>query len=80
MRIAACAAMGIEDTVDLSTLLTLQSEDGGFQIGWIYKYGNSGIKIGNRGLTTAFAIHAIECMRHFQGHPPSEPIQRPGLT
>ncbi|KAJ6593944.1 Haloacid dehalogenase-like hydrolase-domain-containing protein [Mycena capillaripes] len=41
MRIVACASIGLRDDVDLRTLLTLQCEDGGFEIGWIYKYGSS---------------------------------------
>jgi hypothetical protein len=39
-----------------------RSEDGGWEIGWICKYSSSGIKIGNRGLTTAYAINAIEAV------------------
>ncbi|KAJ7770199.1 HAD-like domain-containing protein [Mycena maculata] len=42
MRIAACTSVGLRDDVDLRTLLTLQCEDGGWEIGWIYKYGSSG--------------------------------------
>ncbi|KAJ7096276.1 Haloacid dehalogenase-like hydrolase-domain-containing protein [Mycena epipterygia] len=60
MRIVACASVGLRDDVDLRTLLMLQCEDGGWEIGWIYKYGSSGIKIGNRGLSSAFAIKAIK--------------------
>ncbi|KAJ6499937.1 Haloacid dehalogenase-like hydrolase-domain-containing protein [Mycena vitilis] len=60
MRIVACTSLGLRDDIDLRTLLTLQCEDGGWEIGWIYKYGSSSIKIGNRGLTTALAIKAIE--------------------
>ncbi|KAJ7287489.1 HAD-like domain-containing protein [Mycena rebaudengoi] len=60
MRIVACAAVGLPEEIDRRALLALQEEDGGWEIGWIYKYGSSGIKIGNRGLTTALAIKAIE--------------------
>ncbi|KAJ7132762.1 Haloacid dehalogenase-like hydrolase-domain-containing protein [Mycena crocata] len=60
MRIVACGSVGLRDEVDTRTLLTFQCEDGGWEIGWIYKYGSSAIKIGNRGLTTALAIKAIE--------------------
>lgn len=42
MRIVACASLGLRDAVDVRTLLTLQCDDGGWEIGWIYKYGNSG--------------------------------------
>ncbi|KAJ7783223.1 Haloacid dehalogenase-like hydrolase-domain-containing protein [Mycena metata] len=41
MRIVACTSMGLRDDVDLRTLRTLQCEDGGFEIGWMYKYGSS---------------------------------------
>ncbi|KAJ7462352.1 Haloacid dehalogenase-like hydrolase-domain-containing protein [Mycena galericulata] len=71
MRINACASLGLRDTVDLRTLLALQCEDGGWEIGWMYKYGSSGIKIGNRGLTTALAIKALEGVR--EGPVPSSP-------
>jgi len=62
MRILACKSMGIRDEVDLNALLALQCDDGGWEVCWIYKYGSSGIKIGNRSLTTAFAINAIIAM------------------
>ncbi|KAK0461065.1 Haloacid dehalogenase-like hydrolase-domain-containing protein [Desarmillaria tabescens] len=62
MRILVCDYVGIRDDVDLRVLLPLQCEDGGWEIGWMYKYGSSGICIGNRGLTTALAIKAIECL------------------
>ncbi|KAF8893786.1 Haloacid dehalogenase-like hydrolase-domain-containing protein [Infundibulicybe gibba] len=62
MRILVCDFVGLRDDIDLRTLLPLQCEDGGWEIGWIYKYGSSGTKIGNRGLTTALAIKAIEAM------------------
>jgi len=68
MRILACASVGVRDEVDLRTLLPLQCEDGGWEIGWVYKYGSSGIKIGNRGLTTALAVNAIEAVKRL---PPS---------
>ena len=38
----------------------MQCEDGGWEIGYIYRYGISGMKIGSRGYTTAMAIKAIE--------------------
>lgn len=62
MRILACDFVGIRDEVDLRTLLTLQCEDGGWEVGWMYKYGSSGISIGNRGLATALAIKAVDTM------------------
>ena len=62
MRVLACASAGVCNDVDLRTLLTLQQEDGGWEAGWMYRYGRSGIKIGNRGLTTALAINAIQAL------------------
>lgn len=60
MRMLICDFVGIQDDIDLRTLLPLQCEDGSFEIGWIYKYGSSGLLIGNTGLATAMAIKAIE--------------------
>lgn len=62
MRILVCDFVGIRNEIDLRTLLPLQCVDGGWEIGWMYKYGSSGISIGNRGLTTALAIKAIQAM------------------
>ncbi|KAJ8518255.1 hypothetical protein ONZ45_g4647 [Pleurotus djamor] len=62
MRILVCDFVGIRDEVDFRALLPLQLEDGGWEIGWIYKYGSSSIRIGNRGLTTALAINAIKAI------------------
>jgi len=59
MRVLTCHFVNIRDEVDLSTLLSMQCEDGGWEAGWVYKY-SSGVKIGNRGLTTALAVQAIE--------------------
>ena len=73
MRILACASIGIRDEMDLRTLLSLQQEDGGWEAGWMYKYGSSGINIGNRGLTTALAINAIEALNHIPQTPACQP-------
>ncbi|KAI0064799.1 HAD-like protein [Artomyces pyxidatus] len=59
MRIIACASVGVRDEVDLRELLQLQLEDGGWEASGIYRYPTSGIVVGNRGLTTAFALNAI---------------------
>ncbi|KAG6861091.1 hypothetical protein C0995_004028 [Termitomyces sp. Mi166 len=72
MRIIVTDFVGIRNEVDLRALLPLQCEDGGWEIGWMYKYGSSGIRIGNRGLTTALAIKAIEAMSA-----PSIPLSQP---
>ncbi|TFY83564.1 hypothetical protein EWM64_g453 [Hericium alpestre] len=62
MRVLACATVGVPDEMDMRQLLPLQCEDGGWPAGWVYKYGSSGVKIGNRGLTTALALKAIKSL------------------
>jgi len=62
MRILVCDFVGIRNEVDLRRLLPLQCIDGGWEIGWIYRYGLTDISVGNRGLTTALAIKAIEAV------------------
>ena len=57
---AVGASLGVRDEIDMRNLLPLQEEDGGWEIGWIYRYGISGMKIGSRGYTTTMAIKAIE--------------------
>ncbi|TFK54482.1 HAD-like protein [Heliocybe sulcata] len=84
MRILTCAAVGIRDDVDLRTLLPLQCEDGGWEMGWIYKYGSSDINIGNRGLATAFAIRALEALGDMPASAPTSrtvtPVKHEGAT
>jgi hypothetical protein len=41
MRILACSAVGIVDEFDLWKLLTLQTSNGNWVDGWLYKYGNT---------------------------------------
>ena len=69
MRMIAGAAVGLRLERDLAALLPLQYEDGGWGPSWIYKYGSSGIKIGNRGLTTALALNAIAALYPAQPQP-----------
>ena len=59
-RIIAASVVDIVDDRDLETLLSMQSQDGSWNDGWFYKYGASGILIRNDGVTTAFAIRAIQ--------------------
>jgi hypothetical protein len=73
MRLLTCAYVGLENQVDLQKLLPMQREDGGWEIGWIYKYGSAKIMIGNRGLTTAMAIKAIEAIKVPQRKQPVRP-------
>lgn len=45
---------------DFLQLQALQCGDGGWETGWLCRYGKTGILIGNRGLTTALAIKVLE--------------------
>lgn len=60
MRILVCKTLDIDYDDDRHALLDLQCEDGGWEAGWMYRYGSTGIQIGNRGVTTALAIRALE--------------------
>ena len=64
MRVMAGAAIGLRMERDLEALLPLQWEDGGWEPSWVYRYGSTGgrLKLGNRGLTTAFALNAIAAL------------------
>ena len=75
MRVIVGAAVGLRLERDLAALLPLQYEDGGWGPGWIYKYGSSNIKIGNRGLTTALALNAIAALHPPQPKPQTQPQQ-----
>jgi hypothetical protein len=61
MRIIAACTVHVEDALgsDIQQLKGMQEVDGGWPTGWIYKYGSIDILIGNRGLTTALALKAI---------------------
>ncbi|KAH9884964.1 Haloacid dehalogenase-like hydrolase-domain-containing protein [Cubamyces lactineus] len=68
MRILAALSVGlIRDSRDYERLLTMQEEDGSWPTGWIYKFGASGILVGNKGLTTAMAVTAIRKFREARG-------------
>jgi hypothetical protein len=59
-RVLACQSMGVWAGSDISYLREFQQPDGGWEIGWICRYGRSKKKIGSRGVVTAFAIKALE--------------------
>ena len=62
MRVVACNWSGIPNEVDRERLEALQMEDGGWAAGAACCYGSSGLDVGNRGLTTALAVQALERM------------------
>ncbi|KAH9034150.1 HAD-like domain-containing protein [Lactarius hengduanensis] len=74
MRVLAGTVVGLRLAHDLALLLPLQCEDGGWDPSWMYKYGSSGIKIGNRGLTTALALNAISALQSPPQPQPPEPL------
>ena len=59
MRILTCHFVDVQNGVDLRHLIRLQCEDGGWEPDSVYHY-TSGVKILNRGLTTALAVQAIK--------------------
>jgi hypothetical protein len=60
MRLLAARYVGIADVVDEERLREMQCEDGGWKVGWVYRYGKTDVRIGNRGLATALAVKALE--------------------
>ncbi|CAK9200997.1 unnamed protein product [Sphagnum troendelagicum] len=62
MCIIAACMVHVEDALgsDIQQLKRMQEVDGGWPIGWIYKYGSKDILIGNCGLTTVLAMNALE--------------------
>ncbi|KAI0774629.1 hypothetical protein BD413DRAFT_472576 [Trametes elegans] len=64
MRLLAAAEAGLEGhRADLARLVGMQEPDGSWPVGWMYKYGASGVLVGNKGLTTAMAVAAIRKFR-----------------
>jgi hypothetical protein len=60
MRISACAQMGVACREDRVTLLKMQCKDGSWEQGWMYRFGSTGVRVGNRAVTTAMAVAALE--------------------
>ena len=60
MRILAAASVGLACCPDVQELISRQREDGSWTTGWVYRLASTGMLIGNDGLTTAFAIRAVQ--------------------
>jgi hypothetical protein len=58
-RVLACQAMGVWAESDISYLKELQEIDGGWERGWVCRFGRSRKRIGSRGVVTAFALKAL---------------------
>jgi hypothetical protein len=59
-RVLACQALGVWADSDIAYLKDLQQSDGGWEIGWVCRYGRTKKRIGSRGVPTAFAMKALE--------------------
>ena len=59
-RILAAVAVDMVDRRDVDTLLSMQCIDGSWGNSWFFKTPETAIRIGNDGLTTALAVHAIQ--------------------
>lgn len=62
LRILACQSLGLRPKgidQDISRLSALQCDDGGWPLGWVCRYGRSKLRIGSRGVTTAYAVKAL---------------------
>jgi hypothetical protein len=60
LRILTCAHWAIPCRKDVATLKAMQQDDGGWQGEWMYRYGSTGIRLGNRAVATALACKAID--------------------
>ncbi|KAJ5164534.1 HAD-superfamily hydrolase subfamily IA variant 3 [Penicillium coprophilum] len=60
MRLNACNLLGISNRPDFDTLTAAQCRDGGWGASLMYIIPGSSRKLGNRGLTTAFAVKALQ--------------------
>ncbi|KAL4899811.1 hypothetical protein BDW74DRAFT_171219 [Aspergillus multicolor] len=59
MRLVTCSALGIENFQDRERLVEMQLEDGGWEPSCMYLFPSEGKQIGNRSVTTAFAVAAL---------------------
>ncbi|KAI4690160.1 uncharacterized protein J4E84_004342 [Alternaria hordeiaustralica] len=59
-RVLACQKLGVWAQPDIEYLKELQECDGGWEIGWVCRFGRSHKRIGSRGVPTAWAIKALE--------------------
>ncbi|KAJ7231164.1 hypothetical protein B0H12DRAFT_217999 [Mycena haematopus] len=61
MRLLAFQALEIPQAETLlKQLVSLQDDDGTWPSGWLCRYGKTGVRLGNRLLTTALAFKALD--------------------
>ncbi|PKY05793.1 HAD-like protein [Aspergillus campestris IBT 28561] len=66
MRLLVCSALGIANPRDVETLRVAQLEDGGWEASFMYRFPGMGKELGNRGVTTAFAVRALQEQAGFE--------------
>jgi hypothetical protein len=59
MRILVCKSVGVPCPFEVEKLLSLQCEDGGWEQVYMYRFPGVDKKLGNRGVSTAFALKAL---------------------
>ncbi|KAH7409847.1 Haloacid dehalogenase-like hydrolase-domain-containing protein [Phaeosphaeria sp. MPI-PUGE-AT-0046c] len=59
-RVRACQVMGVWCGSDVAYLKEMQEVDGGWEMGWVCRFGRTGKRIGSRGVVSAFAVKALE--------------------
>jgi hypothetical protein len=47
-------------SLDIERLAVMQDEDGGWPLAWLCRFGRSKLRIGNRGVVTAYALKVVE--------------------
>ncbi|KAF2249267.1 HAD-like protein [Trematosphaeria pertusa] len=72
MRVLACQAVDVWAGSDLEYLKELQDVDGGWETGWVCRYGRSRKRIGNRGVVTSYAVKALETDMEKEKEPSNE--------
>jgi len=63
MRILACRCLSVRPAgidQDIERLALMQDEDGGWPLAWLCRFGRSKLRIGSRGVITAYAIQVLE--------------------
>ncbi|KAI2841094.1 hypothetical protein CBS147320_10720 [Aspergillus niger] len=73
MRLLVCHQVGMRDTLGLEMLLSMQQPDGGWPLGTIYHYASKKQAIGNRGVSTALAVQAIDVCSQWKKSPNGHP-------
>ncbi|KAK5988311.1 Sesquiterpene cyclase astC [Cladobotryum mycophilum] len=59
MRLLASQSLGLANPEDLKTLLKTQQVDGGWEVAWLWNYGQVDVQVGSRAVPTAMAVRGI---------------------